>query len=144
MKNVFIAFGFTLVSLFSNAQSIPPTDSNLTPKIDTILVNRNDKRYFEAEYDSKNILKFKEVSGILDSAKTLSIELTFGDAMGTMLKIFNPFSEKLVYKAELYSYKKKDYLETSTVPVFPKISSFETWPYKIDQIRLTGFKIKTH
>jgi hypothetical protein len=59
-----------------------------------------------------------------------------------MLKIQNPFSKQLIYMAALYAYKKKIYIETSTVPVYPKISSYETWPYKIDRLRLTGFILK--
>lgn len=109
--------------------------------MDTLIINRNDNRFFEAEYDLTSTLKFKEVSTILDSSKTVSIGLTFNEGSGAMLKIYNPFSDKLVYKAELYSYKKKDYLETSTVPIFSKLSSFEIWPYKIDRIRLTGFML---
>lgn len=140
MKNTLVIFGIILFSSLCNAQSKALID-RLSTKIDTILIKKNNKLYFETEYDLENILKFKEVSTIMDSVKTISMELTFDETMGTMLKIFNPFNKKLVYKAELYSYKKKDYIETSTVPVYPKTSSYETWPNKIDQIRLTGFRL---
>jgi hypothetical protein len=122
---------------YCKAQSTEHAKFNL----DTLLINKNDSRFFEAAYDSKNIIRLREVLNITDSSKTISIQCTFSNGSGTILKIFNPFAEQLVYKAELYSYKKKDYLETSTVPVFPKIISYETWPYKIDQIRLSGFKL---
>jgi hypothetical protein len=140
MKKLFIILAYILLSLHGDAQSTE-VPGNLAANIDTIQITRGDKRFFEAEYDLQNVLRFKEVSIILDSAKTLTIEVTFSDAMGTMLKIFNPFSAQLIYKAELYSYKKKSYLETSTVPVYPKLTSFETWPYKIDKLQLTAFKL---
>lgn len=135
MKKVIIFFACSLFTITTEAQSVEKSEL----RVDTLIINRNDNRFFEAEYDLTSTLKFKEVSTILDSSKTVSIELTFNEGSGAMLKIYNPFSDKLVYKAELYSYKKKDYLETSTVPIFSKLSSFEIWPYKIDRIRLTGF-----
>ena len=137
MKKVIIFFACSLFTITTKAQSVEKSEL----RMDTLIINRNDNRFFEAEYDLTSTLKFKEVSTILDSSKTVSIGLTFNEGSGAMLKIYNPFSDKLVYKAELYSYKKKDYLETSTVPIFSKLSSFEIWPYKIDRIRLTGFML---
>lgn len=137
MKKVLIIFICILSGTYSKAQQ----DDKSEVKIDTLIINRNDSRYFECEYDLTNTLKFREVPKISDSSKTISIKLTFNEGTEAMLKIYNPFSEQLVYQAELYSYKKKEYLATSTIPVFPKLSSFETWPYKIDQLRLTGFKL---
>jgi hypothetical protein len=138
MKKITIAIACILSLMYCQAQTNEKTDSRY---VDTLQINVKDKRFFEAERNTDNTLRFKEVREITDSSKTLTIELTYSNGAGAMLKILNPFSEQLVYKAELYSYKKKDYLETSTIPVYPKLSSFETWPYKIDQIRLTGFKL---
>ena len=104
MKKNFLILVCIVSLSYCEAQSTDKTE----PKADTLKISRNDSRFFEAEYDLKNILRFKEVPNILDSSKTLSIQLTFNDGAGTMLKIFNPFSEQLIYKAELYSYKKKD------------------------------------
>lgn len=118
MKKLVIILACSLFTICTNAQI--PEQSQL--KLDSLIIKRNDNRFFEAEYDLTNTLKFKEVSTISDSSKTVSINLTFNSGSGTMLKIYNPFSEQLTYKAELYSYKKKDYIETSTVPVFSKIS----------------------
>ncbi len=73
---------------FCKAQSTDKTE----PKSDTLQINKNDSRFFEAEPDFKNTLRLKEVPNILDSSKTLSIQLIYSDASGTMLKIFNPFS----------------------------------------------------
>lgn len=123
---------------FTTAQS-QDTTAQIIETTDTLYLSINEKLFFEAKADANHHLSFKAVKDITAKEKTITIELTFTSGSGAFLKIFNPFSEQLTYKAELYSYKKKDYVETTTVPVYPKISSFETWPYKIDKIRLTGF-----
>lgn len=137
MKKIFLLLAFSLLIFNCEAQSTDKSEFI----IDTLIINKNDKRFFVAEHDLNNNLRFKEVLNISDSTKTLSVQLTVNDAMGSILKISNPFSDQLVYKAEMYSYKKKDFIETSTIPVYPKLVSFETWPYKIDILRLTTFKI---
>ena len=111
-------------------------------KVDTLYINMNDNLVFEAEVDSTNHLIFKKADANANNAKTITIELTFTQGAGTFLKIHNPFSKELSYKCELYAYKKKEYLETSTIPIRPTLGAFETWPYKIDKMRLTGFVLK--
>ncbi len=143
MKINILTIAIFMFSHTCTANSIFVVDSSKT-KTDTILLNRNDNRYFEADYDSKNKISFREVNTVLDSARTIMIELSYNNETGTMLKISNPFSKHLIYKAELYAFRKDEYIETSTVPVFPRISSYETWPYKIDRIRLTSFRLKTN
>ena len=108
---------------------------------DTIYLNLNDKLLIEAYLDSSNHISFKKVDVAMNVEKTMSIELKYGSDMGAMMVLKNPFPKKLHYKAELYSYKKKDYVETSVIPVHPNLVSYETWPYKIDKIRLTGFTL---
>jgi len=137
MKNVLVAFVCIFCLLNGEAQS---TDNKETT-IDTLLFTKKSSRYFEAEYDTINKLSFKEVRKMSDRSKTISIKLSFTDGAGTMLEIFNPFPRQLIYKAELYSYSKKDFVETSTIPVEAKLLSFENWPYKIDRLRLSGFML---
>ena len=136
MKLSFIIFFAVVSCICCYGQS-----SNET-KVDTLYINMNDKLVFEVEVDSTNHLSFKKADANTSSSKTITIALTFTQGAGTFLKIQNPFSKELSYKAELYAYKKKEYLETSTVPIEPKIGSFETWPYKIDKMRLSGFTLK--
>ncbi len=123
---------------FCFAQSAKPADR----LADTIFINLNDNLLFEVQLDSTNNLFFKKIKSNVDDSKTISISLTYNASAGTFLKIQNPFSKALSYKAELYSYKKKDFIETSTIPVQPKLGSYETWPFKIDKIRLTRFALK--
>ena len=136
MKLSFIIFFVVLSCTCCYGQS-----SNET-KVDTLYININDKLLFEVEVDSANHLSFKKAGTNAISSKTISIELSFNQGAGAMLKIQNPFPKELSYKCELYAYKKKEYLETSTIPIRANLGAFETWPYKIDKMRLTGFVLK--
>ena len=137
MKHSLIAFLSILGFMYCQGQS-----NDLNIKFDTIQINLNERLLFKVGVDSSDHLTFSKVNGFIDSTTIMSIELTYNGAAGTILKLNNPFSKEIVYKAELYSHKKKKFLETSTVPIFPGISSYETWPYKIDTIQLSGFKLQ--
>lgn len=140
MKQLLVITLSLLVIATSHAQD-NTTPKELVATKDTLLIKRGDKLLFEASLNEAQNLVFTQVLTITDSAKTVRIELDFSDGLGAMLKIFNPFKQQLVYKAELYNYKKREFVETSTIPVYPGISSFETWPYKIEIIQLSGFKL---
>jgi hypothetical protein len=137
MKSIFFILFSTLILEPCLAQS----GSIAIVKKDTLHINLGDKLFFQVETNPENKLSFRQIESVSDSSRTVSIELTYTEGAGTMLKIFNPFAKMLIYKAELYSYKKKEFVATSTVPVYPGISSFETWPYKINLIQLSGFKL---
>lgn len=135
MKTILITSLTILLFTFCNGQSTSSDDT----KQDTLIINLNDELLFESSFDSNNNLFFKKVEAIINDSTTVSIELTYDEEAGSMLKVKNPFLKSMYYKAELYSYKKKDYVKTSTIPVYPKNSAYENWPYKINKIRLTGF-----
>ena len=111
-------------------------------KPDTIIIYLKEKLLFEARLDADSNLILTKVDTVSNKEKTISIELKYANSLGGSLVINNPFPKTLHYKAELYSYMKRDYNQTSVTPVFPNVSSYETWPYKIDKIRLSGFTLK--
>ncbi len=88
------------------------------------------------------VLHFRKVKKKGDPTTTVSIDVSFSEGMGTLLKIENPFDGDLTYKAELYSYKTKNYVETSTIPIMAKLFFRNLSAYKIDKMRLTGFLLK--
>ena len=135
MKFIILLIVFSATALSLHAQ-----DDTVAP-LDTLTINLKDRLFFEVEQGANNQLTFTKVDEIKNVDKTITIESVFTEGSGTMLKIFNPFKKQLVYKAELYSFKNKEFIETSTVPVYPGISSFETWPYRIERMRLTGFML---
>jgi hypothetical protein len=103
-----------------------------------------DKIFVEATQEGKIFKDFKMVDVITDSSKTIIIEFkydNFGSEKASLLRVSNPFENILNYKAKIKPISKSKYSETSIEPVFPKIFSMEMWPYKIESIILSDFKI---
>jgi hypothetical protein len=146
MKKV-LTIGFLLIlnNLFGqDINSIIKTDSKRVFG-DTLLIFYGETIYFEANIVDNNIISFKQTNQIVDSSKTIEINLGQGAFSGknsTDMKIKNPFDKILNYTAKIKTNKGYSFVETSVVPVFPKIYSIEMWPYKIEAIMLTNFKIK--
>jgi hypothetical protein len=136
MKKIFITLTFALTTMLSYGQINNLPDSSIV-KIDTLIIKLGDKLFFAGDVDSNNNIVFRKVDQNFDQSKNVSIELSFSKSFGTVLTIKNPFDKKLIYKAELYSFKKNIYVETNVYPIQPKIGSKEMWPYSIDTIRLT-------
>jgi hypothetical protein len=134
MTKVIITSLIILSCLFCQAQS--------KSKPDTIIIYLSEKLLFEAKLDADSNLMLTKVDVLANKEITISIELTYGNSLGGSLVINNPFPKPLRYKAELYSYMKGAYNQTSVAPAFPNVNSYETWPYKIDKIRLSGFTLK--
>ncbi|MBI9036932.1 MAG: hypothetical protein JEY97_02255 [Bacteroidales bacterium] len=103
-----------------------------------------DKVYIQTKVKNNKIKEFTLVGRIKDS--TTTIILTFNEDLleldnNTFLKVVNPFDKTLHYKAKIRPYNKIKYFKTSIIPIFPKIYSVEMWPYKIESIVLSGFKL---
>jgi hypothetical protein len=61
---------------------------------------------------------------------------------GTMLQVENKFDKNLYYKAEMHLTSKKKRAYTSVVPVIAGKVSFESWPYMIEELALSGFELR--
>lgn len=138
MKSLIVSIGAVFAFITADGKA----NAAQLPSTDTIYVNLGDKLSFEVKIDSAGHLSFSPGSKNPDQANTISISVKYNAATGTMLQINNPFGKQLIYTAEIYSPGKQQYMKTSTVPVFPNISSFETWPGKIEKLRLTGFMLR--
>jgi hypothetical protein len=57
-----------------------------------------------------------------------------------MLKVMNPFEEKLLYSARMYVVGNDKWVRTSIVPVMPKLIGFETWTDTIISLALSNWK----
>lgn len=60
----------------------------------------------------------------------------------TILLVNNPYKGTLSYKARIFSRKSNQYVETSIMDVFSKLSGVESWPYEINDIILYDFELK--
>lgn len=141
MKKNFITLAITLTAVFSYGQIGNLPDSSIV-KMDTLIIKLGDKLFFAGDLDSNDNIKFRKVDQSFDPTKNVSIELSFSRSFGTVLTIKNPFDKKLVYKAELCSLKENTFIETDVYPIHPKIGTKEMWPFSIEAIRLTNFKLK--
>jgi hypothetical protein len=80
-----------------------------------------------------------------DSSNIISIKFSydkFGMNNASLLKVSNPFSKPLIYKARIRTKPMGKYSETSIMPVYPKIFGMEMWPEKIESMILYDFELK--
>lgn len=146
MKNLLLLLIITCFITSINAQDIAKVKKEENKFIygTAVKLFSGDKIFVETNLDNNTLSDFKIVNAISDSSKTIVIEFTYeklGGQKSSVLKVSNPFDKILKYKAKMQLTGKKSYFETSVVPVHPKIYSMETWPYKIESIVLTDFKL---
>ena len=73
-------------------------------------------------------------------AKKATLLLSFEREKGMMLfTIQNRTKYRLTYEAGIRVPKRDGLYKTSVVPVEPSLSSFESWPFPIDQLALKNF-----
>ncbi len=111
-------------------------------KPDTVLIHSGETLYvtFQRAGDS---LMFVHVSKAADKAAQLVLKMSpLKEIHGTMLQVQNKFDKNLHYKAEIRLLSKNKRANTSVVPVIAGKVSFESWPYVIEELALSGFEIK--
>jgi hypothetical protein len=146
MKNLLLFLIITCFITSINAQDIAKVKKEENKFIygSAIKLFIGDKILVETKLDNNMLSDFKIVNAISDSSRTMIIEFTYeklGGQKSSLLKVSNPFDKIVKYKAKMQLTGKNSYFETSVVPVHPKIYSMETWPYKIECIILTDFKL---
>jgi hypothetical protein len=88
-------------------------------------------------------LTLTRASKEVDKAAQLIIKMgPLKEIHGTMLKVENKFDKNLYYKAEMHLTSQKKRANTSVVPVIAGTSSFESWPYMIEELALSGFELR--
>jgi len=146
MKKLFVLIVVSFIATSTKAQDIYEVKKEDNKFIygESIKLFAGDKIFVEITLVDHSISKFKIVKVISDSSKTITIEFKyddFGDHKASLLKVSNPFKKSLSYKAKIKPITSSNYSETSIVPVYPKIYSTEMWPYKIESVILTEFKL---
>ena len=104
--------------------------------------------YIEVEQENGNIKSMTSVKEIKNPSITITI--TFSQNVkknvheSTMLKIVNPFTYELIYKAKIFLLRQKKWGNTDVYPVEPGLSAIELWPDIITSIALGDwtFKVK--
>lgn len=145
-------FIFTLLALLVTTSIVKSQNIENVSKEENKFVYSNsvklflgDSIYIEANNTRKMLSDFVRVNSITDSTKTISFKFTydkFGSNNASILKVSNPFSKVLSYKAKIRIAPGKRYSETSIMPVWGGIFGMEMWPYKIESIILYDFELK--
>jgi hypothetical protein len=103
--------------------------------------------YIEVEQENGVIKNMTAVKEIKNPAITLTISFTQTAAKKVhemmMLKISNPFSSSLIYKASIFLFKQKRWVNTNVYPVMAGLSAYETWPDIITSIGLSSWTFET-
>ena len=113
-----------------------------TDKPDAVLIHPGETFYvtFQRTGDSLAIAK---VSKDADKAAQLILKMgPLKEIHGTMLTVQNNFDKNLYYKAEIRLLSKNKRANTSVVPVIARKQSFESWPYVIEELALSGFELR--
>jgi hypothetical protein len=118
-----------------------PAQENIE-KPDTVLIHPGETLYvtFQRTGDS---LTLAHVGKDADKAAQLILKMApLKEIHGTMLQVENKFDKNLHYKAEMHLLSKNKRANTSVVPVIAGKLSFESWPYVIEELALSGFEIR--
>jgi hypothetical protein len=105
-----------------------------------------DNLLIEATINADTITSMKVVKENRNPKNT--IEISFDQEVEAkvhkmmMLKIKNPFEQELSYDAIMYVVGKDTWLKTSTIPIKPGLTNFETWPNVIISLGLSNWELK--
>src|SRR5215472_6120591 len=111
-------------------------------KPDAVLIHPGETVYvtFQRTGDS---LTLAHVAKDADKAAQLVFKMgPLKEIHGTMLQVQNRFDKNLYYKAEMRLVSKNKKANTSVVPVIAGKVSFESWPYVIEELALSGFELR--
>jgi hypothetical protein len=111
-------------------------------KPDSVLIHPGETLYitFQRTGDS---LTLAHVGTDADKAAQLILKMApLKEVQGTSLNVQNKFDKNLYYKAEIRLLSKNKKFNTSVVPVLAGKFSFESWPYAIEELALSGFELK--
>lgn len=113
-------------------------------KPDTVLIHPGETLYvtFQRTDDSLTVARVSK-----DADKTAQLILKMGPLKQIhrtmLLQVENKFDENLYYKAEMRLLSKNKRASTSVVPVIAGKLSFESWPYVIEELALSGFELRS-
>ena len=108
----------------------------------TVLIHPGETFYVTFQRNG-DTLTLAHVGKDIDKAAQLIFTMApFKEIHGTSLKVQNKFDKNLYYKAEIHLLSKNKRADTSVVPVIAGKMSFESWPYVIEELALSGFELK--
>jgi len=108
---------------------------------DTISILPGEKIYIEVVMDSGVFKNFTQVKAVENPEKTITLSFDqMDDDVAMMLQVNNPFQEVMKYNINMMDFAGKLH-KTSSCPVRPGFSVFESWPHAIPELRLSNFLV---
>ncbi|QDP01224.1 hypothetical protein [Thalassotalea sp. PS06] len=106
---------------------------------DTISILPGESFLVEAELVDGKLVNLKEVKENSNPAKTIAIDFQqMDDSVHMMLSVSNPFENvALKFNMDMIDFTGTPH-ETSSCPILPRGSGFETWPHPIPELVLTN------
>lgn len=97
--------------------------------------------FIEAEVEGNVLTKLTSVDKVRAPAKTFTAKLEQIEGKAMMLVVTNPFSKTLKFNMGMMPLDSERLLKTSSCPISPGTSSYETWPYPIFQVVLANARL---
>jgi hypothetical protein len=108
----------------------------------TVLIHPGQTLYITFQRTG-DTLTLEHVGADKDKAAQLVINMpTLKEIHGTTLNVQNKFDKNLYYKAEIHLLSQNKKASTSVVPVRTGKFAFESWPYVVEELELSGFELK--
>lgn len=103
-----------------------------------ITILADEKVYIEAVIKDNSFVSLQRVESTVDPNITLTLNFTkLEGGNGMVLSVKNPFDSSIKYNLDMVDFK-GDLHQTSSCPVLPKLSVFETWPHPIPELRISN------
>ncbi|MES2486164.1 MAG: hypothetical protein V4581_09505 [Bacteroidota bacterium] len=141
---------FTLKLAVNNEQfyeeNIDKTPYFVTDKV--LQIFPGEKLFIETVIKADTIASMKVVKEIKFPERTITLDFkqeTDGNTHRRMqLEVENPFDQHLSYSANMFIVGRNEWVYTSIIPVFPKISGIEMWNNVIISLALYDWHFEKH
>ncbi|WP_346883740.1 hypothetical protein [uncultured Algibacter sp.] len=114
-------------------------------KGNTLQIYPTEKVNIQVEIKNDSILSMKTIKEVEFPEKTMTISfkqnITDKKKKAMMLEVKNPFNKILTYRAHMAIVGVKRWIPTSTVPIRPKLTTFELWNDVIITLVLDNWKL---
>jgi hypothetical protein len=111
-------------------------------KPDSVLIHPEETLYVTLQRTGDSLMLVHVGKDSDKAAQLIFTMAPFKEIHGTSLKVENRFDKNLYYKAEIHLLSKNKRANTSVVPVRAGKFSFESWPYVIEELALSGFELR--
>jgi hypothetical protein len=97
--------------------------------------------YIEAEVEGNRLINLRAVDMLTAPEKTITAKLEQVDGKGMQLIVTNPFSKTLKFNMGMMPLDSEKLVKTSSCPIRPGNSNYESWPFPIFQIVLGNARL---